>query len=96
MEVQLIDCEIPEVSGANTPYDRGFAEGKTLGDSYMEKYRSWPKGQKNGMTEVMQVQLQRYKEGYEAQEKYGRPSDVDHSRGLLDGFRTAIRKSGVE
>lgn len=97
MEVQLIDCEIPEVPGANTPYDRGFAEGKALGDSYMTKYRSWPKGQKNGMTEVMQNALGKFTENYEAKAKYGSvPSDTDKAHGYVDGFRTAIQDSGVE
>ena len=96
MEVRLIDCEIPEVPGTITPYDRGFAEEKTLGDAYMKKYRSWPKGQDNAMTKVMEVQLQRYTEAYEAKEKHGRPSDADYAQGEMEGFRMAIQESGVK
>ena len=97
MEVQLIDSEIPEVPGTVTDYDRGFVEGQALGDTYMQKYRSWPKGQTNAMTDVMQVQLQRFTEMYELQTKFDRdPSDIDKSHGQMDGFRMAIQESGVK
>ena len=63
----------------------------------MQKYRSWPKGQKNGMTEVMQDALGKFTEIYEAKAKYGTvPSDADKAQGYIEGFRTAIRESGVK
>lgn len=38
IEVRFTQCVIPEVPGAKTPYDRGFADGSSVGKAHLKNY----------------------------------------------------------
>lgn len=101
MEVRLTNCVIPEVPGVKTPYDKGFAEGQSVGAKHLEQYQKANAVAKKDYADQIRKMAQTYREMHEvkaANMKPGGvfPSDVDRVRGILDGYLKAVEPSGIK
>jgi hypothetical protein len=97
LEVRLLKCEIPKVTGVKSPYDIGFAEGHATGVAHMKLFQVNAKAAKENIEKTLDV----YTEIYEVKADNERPggvlpSDVDRVEGLLDGYLKAVEASGVK
>ncbi len=102
MEVRLTKCAIPEVPGAKTPYDRKFAEGHAIGVKHLELYQRANAVAKKDFADQIRRTLKGFSDTYNANAAVaigpGRmwPSQVDGSKGMMDGYRKAVEPSGIK
>lgn len=95
IEVRFTQCVIPEVPGAKTPYDRGFADGSSVGKAHLKNY------QQHKYADEIRKMSKVYAELHDTQAAHMQPggvfpSVVDEAKGRLDGYRKAVEPSGVK
>jgi len=97
MEVRLTQCVIPDVPGLKSPYDKSFAEGNAMGTAHMREFKVNAQAGRDTIRKTLKTYLDIYNLKAANMAPGGiRPSEVDKFKGMVDGYRKAVKASGVE